>query len=166
MASSFKHLRDFIQKQMRMSHIYQPVMIKKLLNKQLAFVEHVVRGLKPRGRAAMVPDNVLFEENAGRPLRIWLMDLCNLHTILRMPSNIHMRAPHSQRLHEVERITISYRQRPDLGSLGFCPRLFEHLGQALIALRERQYTLTVSWLVQKPRRRARQGGKNGQVEIT
>jgi ATP adenylyltransferase len=31
MASSFKHLRDFIQKQMRMSHIYQPVMISELL---------------------------------------------------------------------------------------------------------------------------------------
>jgi ATP adenylyltransferase len=31
MASSFEHLRDFIQKRMRMSHIYQPVMIKELL---------------------------------------------------------------------------------------------------------------------------------------
>jgi ATP adenylyltransferase len=31
MASSFKHLRDFLQKQMRMSHIYQPVMIRELL---------------------------------------------------------------------------------------------------------------------------------------
>jgi ATP adenylyltransferase len=31
MASSFKHLRDFIEKHMRMSHIYQPVMIKELL---------------------------------------------------------------------------------------------------------------------------------------
>jgi diadenosine tetraphosphate (Ap4A) HIT family hydrolase len=29
--SSFEHLRDFIQKRMRMSHIYQPVMIKELL---------------------------------------------------------------------------------------------------------------------------------------
>ena len=28
---SFQHLRDFIRKQMRMSHIYQPVMIKELL---------------------------------------------------------------------------------------------------------------------------------------
>ena len=33
MASSFKHLRNFIQKQMRMSHIYQPVMIKELLKR-------------------------------------------------------------------------------------------------------------------------------------
>jgi tetratricopeptide (TPR) repeat protein len=31
MTSSFKRLRDFIQKQMRMSHIYQPVMIRELL---------------------------------------------------------------------------------------------------------------------------------------
>jgi diadenosine tetraphosphate (Ap4A) HIT family hydrolase/5-methylcytosine-specific restriction endonuclease McrA len=31
MAASFKQLRNFLQKQMRMSHIYQPVMIKELL---------------------------------------------------------------------------------------------------------------------------------------
>ena len=31
--SSFEHLRDFIQKRMRMSHIYQPVMIKELLKR-------------------------------------------------------------------------------------------------------------------------------------
>src|SRR5262245_26016026 len=30
-ASSFEHLRDFIRKRMRMSHIYQPVMIRELL---------------------------------------------------------------------------------------------------------------------------------------
>lgn len=58
-------------------------------NKQLAFVEHVVRTLKPGGRAAMVvPDNVLFEDNTGRRLRTWLMELCNLHTILRLPTGI------------------------------------------------------------------------------
>jgi type I restriction enzyme M protein len=58
-------------------------------NKQLAFVEHVVRALKPGGRAAMVvPDNVLFEDNTGRRLRTWAMDLCNLHTILRLPTGI------------------------------------------------------------------------------
>src|SRR5439155_11459830 len=58
-------------------------------NKQLAFVEHVVRALKPGGRAAMVvPDNVLFEDNTGRRLRTWLMDLCSLHTILRLPTGI------------------------------------------------------------------------------
>src|SRR5882672_9464283 len=54
-------------------------------NKQLAFVEHIVRALKVGGRAAVVvPDNVLFEDNTGRRLRTWLMELCNLHTILRL----------------------------------------------------------------------------------
>lgn len=58
-------------------------------NKQLAFVEHIVRALKPGGRAAIVvPDNVLFEDNTGRRLRTWMMDLCNLHTILRLPTGI------------------------------------------------------------------------------
>lgn len=58
-------------------------------NKQLAFVEHIVRALKPGGRAAMiVPDNVLFEDNTGRRLRTWMMDLCSLHTILRLPTGI------------------------------------------------------------------------------
>jgi type I restriction enzyme M protein len=58
-------------------------------NKQLAFVEHIVRALKPGGRAAMVvPDNVLFEDNTGRRLRTWLMELCSLHTILRLPTGI------------------------------------------------------------------------------
>ena len=41
-------------------------------NKQLAFVEHIFRALKPGGRAAVVvPDNVLFEDNTGRRLRTW-----------------------------------------------------------------------------------------------
>ena len=53
------------------------------------FVEHVVRGLKDGGRAAIVvPDNTLFEDNMGRELRNWLMDLCDLHTILRLPTGI------------------------------------------------------------------------------
>lgn len=58
-------------------------------NKQLAFVEHIYRALKPGGRAAVVvPDNVLFEDNTGRRLRQQLMELCNLHTILRLPTGI------------------------------------------------------------------------------
>jgi type I restriction enzyme M protein len=57
-------------------------------NKQLAFVEHIVRAVKPAGRAAMaVPDNVLFEDGVGRRMRTWLMELCNLH-ILRLPTGI------------------------------------------------------------------------------
>ncbi|MDP3803469.1 N-6 DNA methylase [Brevundimonas sp.] len=58
-------------------------------NKQLAFVEHIVRALKPGGRAAIVlPDNVLFEDNTGRRLRQWVMELAKLHTILRLPTGI------------------------------------------------------------------------------
>ena len=58
-------------------------------NKQLAFVEHIYRALEPNGRAAVVlPDNVLFEDNTGRKLRSQLMELCDLHTILRLPTGI------------------------------------------------------------------------------
>ena len=58
-------------------------------NKQLAFLEHVYRGLRPGGRAAVVvPDNVLFEEGVGAQIRADLMDKCNLHTILRLPTGI------------------------------------------------------------------------------
>jgi type I restriction enzyme M protein len=58
-------------------------------NKQFAFLQHIYRGLKPGGRAAVVlPDNVLFEANTGRLIRTDLMDKCNLHTILRLPTGI------------------------------------------------------------------------------
>lgn len=58
-------------------------------NKQLAFVEHIVRALKPGGRAAVVvPDNVLFEDGVGRRLRNWMMELCDVHTLLRLPTGI------------------------------------------------------------------------------
>jgi type I restriction enzyme M protein len=58
-------------------------------NKQLAFLQHVYRGLKPGGRAAVVlPDNVLFEEGIGAQIRADLMDKCDLHTILRLPTGI------------------------------------------------------------------------------
>lgn len=58
-------------------------------NKQLAFLQHIYRGLKPGGRAGVVvPDNVLFEEGTGRDIRIDLMEKCDLHTILRLPTGI------------------------------------------------------------------------------
>jgi type I restriction enzyme M protein len=58
-------------------------------NKQFCFLQHVYRGLKPGGRAAIVmPDNVLFEGNVGKQIRADLMDKCNLHTILRLPTGI------------------------------------------------------------------------------
>lgn len=58
-------------------------------NKQFCFLQHVYRGLKAGGRAAVVlPDNVLFESNVGTEIRRDLMDKCNLHTILRLPTGI------------------------------------------------------------------------------
>jgi type I restriction enzyme M protein len=55
----------------------------------LPFVEHVVRALKPGARAAIVvPDGVLNDENMGRRLRTWMMELCDVHTILRLPTGI------------------------------------------------------------------------------
>ena len=58
-------------------------------NKQLAFLQHIVRGLKDGGRAAVVlPDNVLFEAGVGADIRRDLMDKCNLHTLLRLPTGI------------------------------------------------------------------------------
>lgn len=61
----------------------------KTTNKQLAFLEHIYRNLKPGGRAAVVfPDNVLFESGIGKEIRIDLMHKCNLHTILRLPTGI------------------------------------------------------------------------------
>jgi type I restriction enzyme M protein len=58
-------------------------------NKQLAFLQHIYRGLKPGGRAAVVaPDNVLFEDSTGQKVRTDLMDKCSLHTILRLPTGI------------------------------------------------------------------------------
>jgi len=58
-------------------------------NKQLAFLQHIYRGLVKGGRAAVVlPDNVLFEENTGTRIRADLMDKCDLHTVLRLPTGI------------------------------------------------------------------------------
>ncbi len=58
-------------------------------NKQFAFLQHIYRNLKRGGRAAVVlPDNVLFESNVGTDIRRDLMDKCNLHTILRLPTGI------------------------------------------------------------------------------
>lgn len=58
-------------------------------NKQFCFLQHIYRGLKPGGRAAVVlPDNVLFEGNVGKQIRADLMNKCNLHTILRLPTGI------------------------------------------------------------------------------
>ncbi|HCE2648460.1 TPA: N-6 DNA methylase [Vibrio parahaemolyticus] len=59
-------------------------------NKQLAFLHLMYhKMLKPGGRAAVVlPDNVLFEGSTGQTIRKDLMEKCNLHTILRLPTGI------------------------------------------------------------------------------
>jgi len=58
-------------------------------NKQLNFLQHVKSILKINGRAAIVlPDNVLFEGGAGETIRKKLMQTCDLHTILRLPTGI------------------------------------------------------------------------------
>lgn len=60
-------------------------------NKQLNFVQLIYNALKGDGnaRAAVVlPDNVLFESGVGAQIRRDLMNKCNLHTILRLPTGI------------------------------------------------------------------------------
>ncbi|MEI6150451.1 MAG: N-6 DNA methylase, partial [bacterium] len=58
-------------------------------NKQLNFVQHMFTLLKIDGRAAVVlPDNVLFEGGAGEKVRKNLLEKCNVHTLLRLPTGI------------------------------------------------------------------------------
>lgn len=61
-------------------------------NKQFNFLQHIYRSLKPNGKsraAVVVPDDVLFKnESNGAAIRSDLMDKCNLHTILRLPTGI------------------------------------------------------------------------------
>jgi type I restriction enzyme M protein len=58
----------------------------KTSNKQLNFLQHVMNILKLGGIAAIVlPDNVLFDEHAGKEVRKLLLADCELHTILRLP---------------------------------------------------------------------------------
>jgi type I restriction enzyme M protein len=58
-------------------------------NKQLNFLQHVKSLLKIDGRAAVVvPDNVLFEGGAGEVIRKRLLNDCDVHTLLRLPTGI------------------------------------------------------------------------------
>lgn len=58
-------------------------------NKQLNFVQHIYNLLKTNGRAAIVlPDNVLFEGGAGVEIRRRLLETCDVHTLLRLPTGI------------------------------------------------------------------------------
>lgn len=60
-------------------------------NKQLNFLQHIYRSLKTDGKAraaVVLPDNVLFAADDGERIRKDLMEKCNLHTILRLPTGI------------------------------------------------------------------------------
>jgi len=58
-------------------------------NKQLNFLQHVRSLLTINGRAAIVvPDNVLFEGGAGETVRRRLLEQCDVHTLLRLPTGI------------------------------------------------------------------------------
>lgn len=58
-------------------------------NKQLNFLQHVKSLLKIGGRCAIVvPDNVLFEGGAGETVRRKLLQQCDVHTLLRLPTGI------------------------------------------------------------------------------
>lgn len=60
-------------------------------NKQLNFLQVIYRSLKADGKArcaVVLPDNVLFAAGDGVNVRRELMDFCNLHTILRLPTGI------------------------------------------------------------------------------
>lgn len=60
-------------------------------NKQLNFIQTIYNSLKRTGHAraaVVVPDNVLFDSGVGESIRRDLMNKCNLHTILRLPTGI------------------------------------------------------------------------------
>lgn len=58
-------------------------------NKQLNFVQHIKTITKVHGKAAVVvPDNVLFEGGAGETVRRKLLQECDVHTLLRLPTGI------------------------------------------------------------------------------
>ncbi len=60
-------------------------------NKQLNFLQMIYRSLRTNGKAraaVVLPDNVLFADGDGQRVRADLMDKCDLHTILRLPTGI------------------------------------------------------------------------------
>lgn len=60
-------------------------------NKQLNFLQMIYRSLRTNGKAraaVVLPDNVLFADGDGQRVRSDLMNKCDLHTILRLPTGI------------------------------------------------------------------------------
>lgn len=69
--------------------VVRPDFWVRTANKQLNFVQHVYALLKPGGRAAVVvPDNVLFEGGAAASIRRRLLETCDVHTLLRLPTGL------------------------------------------------------------------------------
>lgn len=60
-------------------------------NKQLNFLQHIYGSLKTNGKAraaVVLPDNVLTADGDGQRVRQDLLENCNLHTVLRLPTGI------------------------------------------------------------------------------
>ena len=60
-------------------------------NKQLNFLQVIYNSLNKKGKAraaVVLPDNVLFADGEGSRIREDLMNKCNLHTVLRLPTGI------------------------------------------------------------------------------
>ena len=58
-------------------------------NKQLNFLQDINTLMKATGKGAVVvPDNVLFEGGAGKTIRKKLLETCDFHTIIRLPTGI------------------------------------------------------------------------------
>ena len=57
-------------------------------SKYLPYVPMASGNFSPSRWVVVMPDNVLFEDKTGQQVRTDLMDKCNLHTILRLPTGI------------------------------------------------------------------------------
>lgn len=68
---------------------YRPDFWAETRNRPLNFLQHVHSLLQLQGRAAVVvPDNVLFEGGAGEHIRRRLLEVCDVHTLLRLPTGV------------------------------------------------------------------------------
>jgi type I restriction enzyme M protein len=69
--------------------VVRPDFWVRTANKQLNFVQHVVSCLRAGGRAAVVlPDNVLYEAGGAEVVRRHLLQDCDVHTLLRLPTGL------------------------------------------------------------------------------
>ena len=104
-------------------------------NKQLNFLQHVRSLLTINGRAAIVvPDNVLFEGGAGETVRRRLLEQCDVHTLLRLPTGIFYaggvkanvlffdRKPPSEKPVDGQAVDLRLPHQPELHAQDPCPR--------------------------------------------